>query len=107
MGEGGGAWTSAPRKLSVLQKPELRPDKTMSGTRETLAHGVLGYLLALPHSELLALRAKPPHPYDSCTAPPRSLHLVSLFLCFPFQSCVLLNSLVSPCCSSLFQLTML
>lgn len=36
---GGGAWTSSPRKLSVLQKPELRPVKTMRGTREPLEHG--------------------------------------------------------------------
>lgn len=36
---GGGARTSSPRKLSVLQKPELQPVKTMRGTRETLAHG--------------------------------------------------------------------
>lgn len=34
-----GVWTSSPRKLSVLQKPELQPVKTMRGTRETLAHG--------------------------------------------------------------------
>lgn len=38
VGGGGGARTSALRKLSVLQKPELLPDKTMQGTRETLAH---------------------------------------------------------------------
>lgn len=36
---GFGVWTSSPRKLSVLQKPELQPVKTMRGTRETLAHG--------------------------------------------------------------------
>lgn len=36
---GGGAWTSSPRKLSALQKPELQPVRTMKGTRETLAHG--------------------------------------------------------------------
>lgn len=36
---GGDAWTSAPRKLAVLQKPELQFVKTMRGTRETLAHG--------------------------------------------------------------------
>lgn len=36
---GGGARTSSPRKLSVLEKPELEPVKTMRGTRETLAHG--------------------------------------------------------------------
>lgn len=36
---GGGAWTSAPRKIAVLQKPELQLVKTMRGTCETLAHG--------------------------------------------------------------------
>lgn len=39
-GEGGGVRTSSLRKLSVLQKQELQPVKTMRGTRETLAHGV-------------------------------------------------------------------
>lgn len=72
---GGAAWTSSPRKLSALQKPELQPVKTMRGTRETLAHAGLGYLLALPRSELLALGAKPPHPHNSCTAPPASFAL--------------------------------
>lgn len=64
---GCGPRSPSPRK----QKPELQPLKTMRGTRETLAHGGLGYLLALPHLDLSGPRSKSrPTQCDTCTAPP-------------------------------------
>lgn len=69
---GCGIRTSSPWKRSALQKPELRPLKTMRRTRETLAHGGLGYLLTLPCLDLSGLSANPSHPMT-----PVLLHLPS------------------------------
>ena len=60
-GWGGGLWHSVLISQEALQKPELQPLKTMKRTRETLAHGGLGYLLTRPFLDLSVLRANPSH----------------------------------------------